>query len=104
MTRRFDPEQIAALAKKVGGLKEGYGKTGTDLGNGDPGGAYGDLSNAASVGKTTQNFYSNVNAELGAAAKLVDAAAEALAYAAERMRKNEADGVYILGGGNRERA
>lgn len=104
MTRRFDPEQIAALAKKVGGLKDGFSKTGTDLGKGDPGGAYGDLSNAAGAGKTTQQFYSNVNAELGAAAKLVDAASQALAYAAQRQRNDEDEGVRILlGGGNRER-
>jgi hypothetical protein len=104
MTRRFDPEQIAALAKKVGGLKDGYSKTGTDLGDGDPGGAYGDLSNAAGAGKTMQGFCGNVNAELSAAAKLVDAASQALAYAAERMRNDENDGVHTLGGGNRERA
>lgn len=103
MTRRFDPEQIASLAKKVGGLKDGFGKTGTDLGDGDPGGAYGDLSNAASAGKAVKGFYSGVNAELGAAAKLVDAASQALASAAERMRNDEAAGVHTLGG-NRERA
>ncbi|WP_414938336.1 hypothetical protein [Amycolatopsis sp. cmx-11-51] len=103
MTRRFDPEQIAALAKKVGGLKDGYSKTSTDLGNGDPGGAYGDLGNAGNAGKTTQKFYSGVNAEMAAAAKLVDAASEALAKAAERMRNDEAEGVHVLGNGKRER-
>ncbi|ANN16133.1 hypothetical protein [Amycolatopsis orientalis] len=103
MTRRFDPEQIASLAKKVGGLKHGFGKTGTDLGEGDPGGAFGELSNAASAGKTVKGFYGNVNAELSAAAKLVDAASQALAHAAERMRNDEAEGVHVLGGGNRER-
>lgn len=104
MSRRFDPEQIAELAKKVGGLKDGYGKASTDLGDGDPGGAYGDLSNAASAGKTMQGFYSGVNAELGAAAKLVDAASQALANAAGLMQNDEDEGVYTFGGGKPERA
>jgi hypothetical protein len=98
MTRRFDPDQIASLAKKVGGLKDGFSKTGTDLGDGNPGGAFGELSNAASAGKTVQGFYSGVNAELNAAAKLVDAASAALASAAARMRADEAQGVHTLGG------
>ncbi|WP_216206283.1 hypothetical protein [Amycolatopsis aidingensis] len=104
MSRRFDPDQIAALAKKVGELKGGYGKAGTELGDGDPGGAFGELSNAASAGRTVQGFYSNVNSELGAAAKLVDAASQALAYAAERMRDDEDGAVHTLGGRNPERA
>ncbi|WP_181776788.1 hypothetical protein [Amycolatopsis pittospori] len=103
MTRRFDPEQIAALAKKVGGLKDGFSKTGTELGNGDSGGAFGDLSNAASAGKTVQGFHKGVNAELAAAEKLVDAASQALLTAAQRMRNDEAAGVHTLGG-DRERA
>ncbi len=98
MSRRIDPEQIAALAKKVGGLKDGFSKTGTDLGDGNSGGAYGDLKNAASAGKTVQGFYSGVNAELEAAGKLVDAASIALANAAERMRNDEVAGVHTLGG------
>lgn len=98
MSRRFDPDAIAALAKKVGGLKDGYSKTGTDLGDGDPGGAYGDLSNAASAGKTMQGFYSGVNAELGAAAKLVDAASEAMANAARNMQSDEDVTVHNFGG------
>ncbi len=104
MTRRFDPEQIASLAKKVGGLKDGFSKTGKELGEGDPGGAYGDLKNAASSGKTVQGFHKGVNAELAAAAKLVDAASQALANAAERMRNDEAAGVRTLDGPGRERA
>lgn len=104
MSRRFDPDAIAALAKKVGGLKDGYSKTGTELGNGDPGGAYGDLSNAASAGQTMQGFYSGVNAELSAAAKLVDAASEALASAATRMQGDEDQSAHTFGGGNPERA
>ncbi len=103
MTRRFDPEQIAALAKKVGGLKDGFSKTGKDLGDGDPGGAFGDLSNAASTGKTVKGFHTGVNAHLAAAEKLVDAASQALANAAQRMRNDEAAGVHTLGG-NRERS
>ncbi|MFC3453323.1 hypothetical protein [Amycolatopsis speibonae] len=102
MTRRFDPEQIAALAKKVGGLKEGFATTGKDLGDGDPGGAFGDLSNAASTGKTMKGFHQGVNAHLTAATKLVDAASHALANAAERMRNDEAAGVHTLRG-DRER-
>lgn len=98
MSRRFDPDAIAALAKKVGGLKDGYSKTGTDLGDGDPGGAYGDLSNAASAGKTMQGFYSGVNSELGAAAKLVDAASEAMANAARNMQGDEDVTVHNFGG------
>ncbi|WP_370947968.1 hypothetical protein AB5J62_10355 [Amycolatopsis sp. cg5] len=103
MARRFDPEQIAALAKKVGGLKDGIGKTGKDLGDGNPGGAYGSLGNAASAGKTTQGFYSGVNAELTAAAQLVTAASEALAFAARRQDINEDDGVDTFRAGNRKR-
>jgi hypothetical protein len=104
MSRRFDPEQITELAKKIGQLRDGYSKAGTELGDGDPGGAYGDLSNAASAGKTMQGFYSGVNTELGAAAKLVDAASQALANAAELMRNDEDQGVYTFGGGKSERA
>lgn len=98
MSRRFDPDAIAALAKKVGELKDGYSRTGTELGDGDPGGAYGDLSNAASAGKTMQGFYSGVNAELGAAAKLVGAASQALANAATRMQGDEDETVHNFGG------
>jgi len=101
MSRRFDPDAIAALAKKVGELKDGYSKTGAELGDGDPGGAYGDLSNAASAGKTMQGFYSGVNAELGAAAKLVDAASQALANAARGMQNDEHQTVHTFGGGDR---
>lgn len=104
MSRRFDPDAIAALAKKVGGLKDGYTNAGTELGDGDPGGAYGDLSNAASAGKTTQGFYQGVNAELGAAAKLVEAASQALANAAARMQDDEDQGVHTFGGSDPERA
>lgn len=101
MSRRFDPDAIAALAKKVGELKDGYSKTGTELGDGNPGGAFGDLSNAASAGKTVQGFYSGVNAELGAAAKLVDAASQALANAAKGMQGDEDETVHTFGGGSR---
>ncbi|SFB63899.1 hypothetical protein SAMN05216266_13828 [Amycolatopsis marina] len=104
MSRRFDPEQIAELAKRVGDLRDGYSKASADLGDGDPGGAYGDLSNAASAGKTMQRFYGGVNTELGAAAKLVDAASQALANAAELMRNDEDQGVHTFGGGRYERA
>ncbi|OLZ50914.1 hypothetical protein [Amycolatopsis keratiniphila] len=103
MTRRFDPEQIAALAKKVGGLKDGYTGTGKDLGDGDPGAAFGDLKNAAGTGTTIKGFHRGVNAELAAAAKLVDAASNALANAAQRMRNDEAAGVDTLRGNARER-
>lgn len=104
MSRRFDPEQIAALANRVAELKDGYSRAGTELGDGNPGGAYGDLKNAASAGKTMQGFYSGVNSELGAAAKLVDAASQALANAAERMRNDEDEGAHTFGGSNPERA
>jgi hypothetical protein len=104
MARQFDPDQIAALAKKVGGLKDDFNKAGTDLGDGNPGGAYGHLSNAASASATTQGFYRAVNAQLSAAAELVDAASQALAYAAERMRYDEDQATYTLGGGHPERA
>lgn len=104
MTRRFDPDVIAGLANKVGGLKDGYSQAGTDLGDGDPGGAYGALSNAASAGATMQGFYSGVNTELGAAGKLVDAASQALANAAERMRNDEDQSAHTFGGSNPERA
>lgn len=104
MTRRFDPDQIAALATKVGGLKDGYSKAGSDLGDGNPGGAFGDLKNAASAGQTMQGFCSNVNTELGAAAKLVDAASAALASAAGRMQNDEEEGVRTFGSGDPERA
>ncbi|SDY10309.1 hypothetical protein SAMN05421504_104513 [Amycolatopsis xylanica] len=103
MTRRFDPEQIAALAGKVGGLKDALSKAGKDLGDGNPGTAYGSLSNAANAGKTTQGFYSGVNAELAAASKLVTAASEALAYAAKLQQGNEDDGVDTFKAGNRKR-
>lgn len=103
MDRRFDPDHIAALASKVGQLKDGYSKVSTDLGDGDPGGAYGGLSNAASAGETTRRFHSAVNTELGAAATLVDAASHALADAAERMRNDEEHGVRTFGGGDPER-
>ncbi|AXB46055.1 hypothetical protein [Amycolatopsis albispora] len=103
MTRRFDPEQIAELAKKVGGLKDSFGTASTDLGDGNPGGAYGSLKNAADSAKTMQGFYSGVNAEFGAAAKLVEAASQALAHAAERMRTDEDAAVYTLGGAKAER-
>ncbi|RZQ60057.1 hypothetical protein [Amycolatopsis suaedae] len=104
MTRRFDPDQIAELAKKVGGLKESYGKAGTELGDGNPGEAYGHLKNAASAGQTMQGFYKGVNAELNAAAKLVEAASQALAYAAERMRTDEDQAVHTLRTTDSERA
>ncbi|WP_020669522.1 hypothetical protein [Amycolatopsis nigrescens] len=100
MSRRYDPDQIAVLAKKVGDLKDAYRKTGTDLGNGDPGGAYGDLSNAASAGKAMQGFYGGVNSQLDAAAKLVEAASKALANAAERMQNDEDAVIHTLEGGN----
>lgn len=103
MTRQFDPEQIAALAARVGGLKESFSSTGTGLGNGDPGGAYGDLKNAASAGQAMQGFYGGVNAHLGAAANLVDAASQALAKAAERMRNDEDQAMHTLGGTDPER-
>lgn len=103
MTRRFDPDAIDAVAKKVGELTDGYSTAGTDLGDGNPGGAYGDLSNAATAGKTMQGFYSAVNTELGAAAKLVDAASQALTNAATSLREDEARGVHVFGGGNPER-
>jgi hypothetical protein len=103
MSRRIDPDAIAALAKKVGGLKESYRKAGTELGDGNPGGAYGDLNNAANAGKTMQSFYSGVNSELGAAAKLVEAASEALANAANRVQGDEDASVHTFGG-NPDRA
>lgn len=99
MTRRFDPDAIAALANKVGGLKEGFNKTGTELGDGNPGGAFGDLSNADSAGKAMQGFYSGVNGQLGAAAKLIDAASQALANAAKGMQDSEDANVHTFGGG-----
>lgn len=102
MSRRFDPDHIAALATKVGQLKGGFSKASTDLGDGNPGGAYGDLSNAASAGKTMQGFYGSVNNEFGAAAKLVEAAAQALSDAAERMRNDEDEGVRTFGGDRTE--
>jgi len=37
MSRRFDPDAIAALAKKVGELKDGYSKTGAELSDCDAG-------------------------------------------------------------------
>ena len=98
MSRRFDPDQIAELARKVGGLKDSYSSAGKALGDGDPGGAYGDLRNAASAGKTMQGFYGGVNSELGAASELIDAASQALAKAAERMRNDEGQGVHTFGG------
>lgn len=104
MGRRFDPEAIAELAKKVGGLQDSFTKTGSDLGDGDPGGAYGDLGNAASAGETTQGFYRGVNAQMGAAAKLVDAASRALSEAASGMQSDEDEGVHTFGGRNAERA
>lgn len=103
MSRRYDPEQIAALATKVGGLKDSYSKAGTELGDGNPGGAFGDLSNAAGAGKTMQGFYGGVNSELGAAARLVEAASQALADAASRLRTDEDEAVHTFGGNNPER-
>ncbi|OZM74698.1 hypothetical protein CFN78_00145 [Amycolatopsis antarctica] len=103
MTRRFDPEQIAALAARVGGLRDSFSDTGTALGSGDPGGAYGDLKNAASAGQAMQGFYGGVNAHLGAAASLVDAASQALAQAAERMRNDDDQAIHTLGGNDPER-
>ncbi|TCP43448.1 hypothetical protein EV191_12262 [Tamaricihabitans halophyticus] len=104
MSRQFDPDEIAALATKIGKLKESFNQTGTDLGDGNPGGAYGNLRNAASADSTTQAFYQGVNTQMGAAARLVDAAAKALEQAAERMRNDEDEGVRTFGGGNPERA
>ncbi|GAA1239914.1 hypothetical protein GCM10009676_25850 [Prauserella halophila] len=104
MSRQFDPEQIAELATKVGQLKDSFTKTGTDLGDGDPGSAYGSLSNAASAGETMRHFYSGMNSELKAAANLVDAASRALADAAERMQGDEDAGVHTFGGVDPERA
>lgn len=104
MARRFDPDVIDALAAKVGELKDSFSTAGTNLGDGNPGGAYGELSNAASAGKTMQGFYGSVNTELGAAAKLVDAASQALVNSAALMREDEARGVHTFGGGNPERA
>lgn len=101
MGRQFDPEAIAALAKKVGGLREGYSRTGTDLGDGNPGGAFGELTNAASSGKVIQGFYTGVNSELSAAAKLVEAASKALDDAASGMTADEDEGVRTFGGGAR---
>ncbi|MFD8492760.1 hypothetical protein [Amycolatopsis sp. NPDC059657] len=102
MARRFDPEQIAELAKKVGGLKDGISTTGKDLGNGDPGGAFGHLSNAANAGKTVQGFHKGVNAELAAAGKLVDAASAALADAARLIDNYEDEGAYTFRGAKRD--
>jgi len=104
MTRQFDPDVINALANKVGQLKNDYSNAGTELGDGDPGGAYGELTNAASAGTTTKGFYGAVNTELGAAAKLVDAASQALALAAARLQEDEDRGVRAFGGGNTDRA
>lgn len=102
MTRRFDPEQIAELANKVAGLKDRFSTAGTDLGDGDPGGAYGSLKNAANSGKTTQGFYSGVNSEFTAAAGLVEAASQALSMAAERMRNDEDAVIHTLGSGREQ--
>ena len=101
MSRQFDPEAIAALAKKVAGLKDGYGSASTELGDGDPGEAYGHLSNAAAAGSTVKGFHSSVNSELEAAGKLVDAAAEALANAAKQMRNDEDETAHSFGGSQR---
>lgn len=98
MDRRFDPEHIAGLATKVGKLSDGYSQVSTDLGDGDPGGAYGGLSNAARSGETTRHFYSAVNSQMEAAGRLVDAASQALADAAERMRNDEDQGVHTFSG------
>lgn len=104
MSRQFDPEQIAELATKIGKLKDDFSKASTDLGDGDPGGAYGHLKNASSAGETMRHFYSGMNSELSAAANLVDAASSALAEAAERMRGDEDTGVQTFGGADPERA
>lgn len=104
MSRQFDPEQIAELATKVGRLKDGFSKTSSDLGDGDPGSAYGQLGNATSSGETMRHFYSGVNSELSAAANLVDSASRALAEAAERMRGDEDAGMHTFGGNNPELA
>ncbi|WP_245566523.1 hypothetical protein [Thermocrispum agreste] len=102
MSRRYDPEAIASLAKKVAGLTDGYSKTSDDLGDGDPGTAFGHLNNAASAGSTVKGFYSNVNSELRAANELVQAAADALASAAERLRDDDDETAHSFGGSKRE--
>ncbi|MBB3661302.1 MULTISPECIES: hypothetical protein [Prauserella salsuginis group] len=104
MSRQFDPDHIAELASKVGRLKDNFSKASTDLGDGNPGGAFGDLNNAASAGKTMQHFYNGVNSELSAAANLVDAASQALSSAAERMRTDEDEGVHTFRGNDPELA
>ncbi|MBN6035984.1 hypothetical protein [Amycolatopsis sp. 195334CR] len=102
MTRRFDPDQIAELAKKVGALQDRFTTAGTDLGDGDPGGAYGSLKNAANAGQATKGFYSGVNSEFTAAAGLVEAASQALSIAAERMRNDEDAVIHTLGSGREQ--
>src|SRR5690606_26737360 len=52
MTRQFDPDQINALAGKVGELRDRYSTVGTDMGDGDPGDAYGALPNAGKASST----------------------------------------------------
>ncbi|WP_286901228.1 hypothetical protein [Thermocrispum sp.] len=102
MSRQFDPDAIASLAKKVAGLTDGYSKASQELGDGDPGTAFGHLSNAASAGSTVKAFHSNVNKELDAANELVQAAADALASAAERLRDDDGETAHSFGGSKRE--
>lgn len=104
MSRQYDPEYIASLATRVGQLKDSFTKTSTDLGDGDPGSAFGDLSNASKTGETMRHFHSGVNSELSAAANLVESASQALSKAAERMRGDEDTGVQTFGGGKPEQA
>jgi hypothetical protein len=98
MTRQFDPEMINALAGKISELKGSYTQVGTDLGDGDPGDAYGELKNAASAGTTMKGFYKSVNNELSAAGRLVEAASQALTQAATDLQNDEDEGVRTFGG------
>lgn len=98
MDRHFDPEMIAEVARKVGGLRDSFSQAGSDLGDGHPGGAFGNLKNAESASQTMQSFHSGVNKHFQAASDLTHAASEALHGIARGDQENEDTWVKKFGG------
>lgn len=87
--RAYDPEEIRAVAAKVGGLSSGLTTAGEGITGVQGGSPFGKLPSAEGMSSALKTFGSSLQKEFTAGAKLMTATESSLAKTAKGMDDDE---------------
>lgn len=96
--RAYNPEEIRAVAGKVGGLSNDLSSAGSGLTGVSGGTPFGDLPSSAGMSSKLKSFTESMQKEFTAGAKLVTATAKSINDTARNMDSDEDDTARRFGG------